>query len=131
MAFFEFPHTRSYDSDLGWLIKDYHDLVEDYNTLVDSNQDIQNRMTALETLYDNIMSGDFPPEIKSAFYNWMQANAQGIIMEMVKTVAFGITDDGHFVASIPGQWSDIIFKTTGYDYTNALMPEYGHLVLIY
>jgi hypothetical protein len=28
MSFFEFPHTRTYDSDLGWLIKDYKTLDE-------------------------------------------------------------------------------------------------------
>ena len=28
MSFFEFPHTRTYDSDLGWLIKEVHTLDE-------------------------------------------------------------------------------------------------------
>lgn len=28
MAFFEFPHTRTYDSDLGWLISNYDKLVQ-------------------------------------------------------------------------------------------------------
>lgn len=33
MAFFEFPHTRTYDSDLGWLIKTYNELLADYGSL--------------------------------------------------------------------------------------------------
>ena len=33
MAYFEFPHTRTYDSDLGWLIKTYKDLVAEYGSL--------------------------------------------------------------------------------------------------
>ena len=33
MAFFEFPHTRTYDSDLGWLIKQYNELLGEYGDL--------------------------------------------------------------------------------------------------
>lgn len=47
----------------------------------------------------------------------------------MKTVWFGLTDDGHFVAYIPDSWEDIIFNTTGYDITVSLQPEFGHLVL--
>lgn len=34
MGFFEFPHTRTYDSDLGWLIKKMEELMNEYNTLM-------------------------------------------------------------------------------------------------
>lgn len=34
MAFFEFPHTRTYDSDLGWLIKKMEELMNEYDTLM-------------------------------------------------------------------------------------------------
>ena len=34
MSFFEFPHTRTYDSDLGWLIKKMEELLNEYNELV-------------------------------------------------------------------------------------------------
>lgn len=34
MSFFEFPHTRTYDSDLGWLIKKMEELLNEYNTLM-------------------------------------------------------------------------------------------------
>lgn len=34
MGFFEFPHTRTYDSDLGWLIKKMEELLNEYNTLM-------------------------------------------------------------------------------------------------
>lgn len=33
MAFFEFPHTRTYDSDLGWLIRSYKSLTTEYADL--------------------------------------------------------------------------------------------------
>jgi hypothetical protein len=48
---------------------------------------------------------------------------------MIKTVWFGLTDDGYFVAYIPESWQDVTFRTTGYDITTELMPDFGHLVL--
>lgn len=33
MSFFEFPHTRTYDSDLGWLIKKMGELIQEYGSL--------------------------------------------------------------------------------------------------
>lgn len=33
MAYFEFPHTRTYDSDLGWLIKHVRELISGYGSL--------------------------------------------------------------------------------------------------
>ena len=47
----------------------------------------------------------------------------------MKTVYFGLTDSGYFVAYIPDTWSDIVFNTTEYDIYVTLQPEYGHLVL--
>lgn len=47
----------------------------------------------------------------------------------MKSVWFGLTDDGYFVAYIPDSWDDIIFNTTVYDIQVALQPEYGHLML--
>lgn len=47
----------------------------------------------------------------------------------MKTVYFGLTSDGYFVAYIPDTWSDIIFNTTEYDIFVELQPEFGHLVL--
>lgn len=35
MSFFEFPHTRTYDSDLGWLIKSMETLLKEYQSLID------------------------------------------------------------------------------------------------
>lgn len=41
MAFFnEFPHTRTYDSDLGWLIKEVKQWAANYETLVEFQQNI-------------------------------------------------------------------------------------------
>ena len=55
MSFFEFPHTRTYDSDLGWLIKSMKELLDEYNDLIAwrDQHDIDyrallSRVTALE-----------------------------------------------------------------------------------
>lgn len=37
MSFFEFPHSRTYDSDLGWIIKRIRQLMDDYNGFVATN----------------------------------------------------------------------------------------------
>ena len=131
MAFFEFPHTRSYDSDLGWLIRKYEDLSKAYDTLMDCCNDVQTRLKALEDLYNMIMLGNFPDALKNAFYTWMRENAMDIIGELATSVFFEITDTGYWVAYIPESWHDIIFNTTGLDITLALQPDYGHLVLSY
>lgn len=34
MSFFEFPHTRTYDSDLGWIIKHLHHLSEELHNYI-------------------------------------------------------------------------------------------------
>lgn len=34
MSFFEFPRTRTYDSDLGWLIDSMRDLIDEYNEIL-------------------------------------------------------------------------------------------------
>lgn len=131
MAFFEFPHTRSYDSDLGWLIRKYDDLSKAYDTLMDCCQDVQTRLQALEDLYNMIMSGNFPESITQAFYKWMRENALDIIGDLATSVFFEISDAGYWVAYIPESWNDITFNTTGLDIILALQPDYGHLVLSY
>ena len=131
MSFFEFPHTRTYDSDLGWLIKDYKTLDELVAVIKQWIVDTQPTIDELERLYNDIISGNFPDEMKESLKTWIQENAIDLIGELVKMVFFGITDDGYFVAYIPESWNDITFNTTAYDINVALMPEYGHLVLSY
>lgn len=42
MGYYDFPHTRTYDSDLGFLIKRYKELNKDYDTLVKIYEMVQN-----------------------------------------------------------------------------------------
>ena len=38
MSYFEFPQTRNYDGDLGWIIKRVEELTDAYNNFFDLNK---------------------------------------------------------------------------------------------
>ena len=131
MAFFEFPHTRTYDSDLGWLIKNvsgYNETIAALNSWIETNTP---RIEDLEAFQEALESGELPEGVERGIETWLTANAANVVSAIIKNVWFGLTDAGYFVAYIPESWSDIIFKTTGLDIELELMPEYGHLVLQY
>lgn len=131
MAFFnEFPHTRFYDADLGYVIKKIGELLECCEEMQNWKTEHEEQYAELKDLYDRITSGRFPAEVTAAFEKWMKDNALDLVGELVKMVFFGLTDDGYFVAYIPESWEDIIFNTTGYDIVITGM-EYGHLTLSY
>lgn len=130
MSFFEFPHTRTYDSDLGWLIKDYKTLDELIAAIKEWIRTTQPTIDDLNALYNAIMSGNLPEGMKEGMRRWMDQNALTLVGELVKNVFFGLTDTGYFVAYIPESWDDIQFNTTVLD---IVVPGvgYGHLVLSY
>lgn len=129
MGYFSFPNFRGYDADLGWLIKTVKQLVECCETITEWKEQHEQEYQALKTLYDQIISGNFPESVKEAFAAWMEENALDLVGELVKMVIFGLTDDGRLVAYIPDSWDDLFFNTTGYD----ILPdyEYGHLTISY
>lgn len=128
MSFFEFPHTRTYDSDLGWLIKhvnSYDEVIHALDTWIAENEP---KIEDFENLYQALISGDLPEGVQEGIEKWCRENMADLIGEMAKMVFFGINDQGYFIAYIPDAWSDIIFNTTGYDIS---IPDYayGHLCL--
>ena len=129
MSFFEFPNTRTYDNDLGWLIRNVKSAEDAVKTLEKFMADSQDAFDQLNKLLDDIAAGAFPEEISNAIRNYIVKNFYDIVGDMAMTVWFGLTDGGYFVAYIPESWDEITFKTTGYDYETELQPEYGHLVL--
>ena len=128
MSFFEFPHTRTYDSDLGWLIKHVNSYDETIQALNDWIADYTPKLDDMEALYQALISGDLPEGVQEGIEKWCRENMGDLLGQLAKIVFFGITDDGYFVAYIPDSWADIIFNTTGYDIT---VPDvdYGHLTL--
>lgn len=130
MSYFEFPHTRTYDSDLGWLIKDAKttdDLVKNILQWIETTQPT---IDDLNNLYNQIISGNLPEGMTEGMRLWMEENAIDLVGSLVKHVFFNITDDGYFVAYIPESWSDIEFRTSGLDDFPAGV-EYGHLEILY
>lgn len=133
MSFFEFPHTRTYDSDLGWLIKCCKDIESAIDALNQWKEDVEPKIDDILNIWNAIESGELPTAVQDAIKKWLSANAIDLMGDLVKHVFFGLTNDGHFVAYIPDSWSDIIFNTTDYDIILSTHPEvgYGHLVLSY
>lgn len=129
MSFFEYPNTRTYDNDLGWLIKHCKSNTAAITVLQAWKESATGTIEELQALLDGIAAGNFPTEISDAIKNWIVENFYDIVGDMAKTVWFGLTDAGYFVAYIPESWDEVTFKTTGLDYTSELQPEYGHLVL--
>lgn len=129
MSFFEFPNTSTYDNDLGWLIKNVKSSNDAIAALEAWKAGAEGTISDLQKLLDDIAAGNFPAEISSAIKNWIVRNFNDIVGDMIKTVWFGLTDDGYFVAYIPESWQDVTFRTTDYDMTTDMMPEFGHLVL--
>lgn len=129
MSFFEFPNTRTYDGDLGWLIRNTKKLIEAVEGLDTWKAEHEKEYEALKKFCDDLASGNFTPDFESALITWMQNNALDIIGELVKMVFFEL-EDGYFVAYVPESWSDIIFGTTGLDIFVA-GQDFGHLVLSY
>lgn len=129
-VFDHFPYTNFHELNLSWCLK----LLREFDVKLDELEEWRNtheqEYKELKEFMDAINSGNFPDSMIQAMREWLAANALDLIGELVKTVFFGITDDGYFVAYIPESWSDIIFATTGYDITIAGY-EYGHLVLSY
>lgn len=131
MSNFEFPHTRTYDSDLGWLIKQVKTNSEAIEVLEkwvnENNPTIEELVKFMKDLQNEYT---LPDGVKQAIYDWCRHHIEDLVGELVKNVFFGITDDGYFVAFIPESWDDIRFGTSGLD---DFPPgvDYGHLTLSY
>ena len=127
----DFPHVRQYDGDLGWLIRKCGSVITAVEALEEWKNSSQATIDELNAILNMIRSGKLPADIAAGIKEWIVRNFYDIVGDMAKMVFFGLTDSGYFVAYIPESWDDIDFKTTGWDITLAIQPEYGHLVLEY
>lgn len=131
MSFFEFPHTRTYDTDLGWLIKKVNSFDETIEVLDNWISENQPKIDDFEKLYQMLITGDLPEGVQKGIEIWMRENAADILDDIVSLVFFGleiIDGAGYFCAYIPESWEEIIFGTSGLD---DFPPDtdFGHLTL--
>lgn len=125
-----YPYTNLEDLNLDYILKTVKRLFDQVSSLDEWKVEHEAEYNELKTLYDNIISGIFPPAMYNSLYQWTVKNSASIIESLTKMVFFGLTDDGHFIAYIPDTWNDIIFGTSGLD---TIVPDldYGHLILSY
>ncbi len=124
----KYNYTDFHELNLAWLLKAVKQLLIEMDNMEEWKAQHIEEYEQLKKLYDDIISGNFPDEMKNSLYEWIEQNAMDIIGNLVKMVFFGITDDGYFVAYIPESWEDIIFGTSGLDDFPSGV-EYGHLTL--
>lgn len=127
MALFEtFPYTNFQDLNLNTLLQHMKNLLAAMKELQAFVGGYDARISKLEKYISDLESGNFSPAFLNAIKRWLP----DLVGDVIKQVWFGLTDSGYFVAYIPESWDEITFKTTEYDYSTTLQPDYGHLVLL-
>ena len=127
----KYPYTDFHEMNLDWIVtvvKDCAAIVDDLN---EWRAEHEVEYQELKEFMDNINSGNFPDSMYAAMRTWLENNALTIVGEMVRFISVGINDNRYFFITIPEQWRDLTFNTTGYDLNTPLQPEYGHLVISY
>lgn len=90
MSFFEFPHTRTYDSDLGWLIKEFTEIRAEYEELKEFVEKypedfagLDARISALENSFDT-----FEAQIETRFSD-LETSLNN---EITRQITIGLTE---------------------------------------
>ena len=87
--------------------------------------DANKLITELASEFEEFKAHGFDDYYKEQVIEWIAANLEYIVEHIIRSVYFGLTLDGHFVAYIPESWNDIIFDT-GAVYGQ---DDYGRLIL--
>lgn len=95
-------------------------IADKLNEVIQSSNGIQ---PALEEIQSQI--NDLKNQIDDIDTNYVMELIQSYLQQSIKTVSFGLTTDGYFIAYIPDGWNDISFNTIQEG------ELYGHLVLCY
>lgn len=129
MSFFEFPNTRTYDSDLGWLIRTVHSHDDTLKALDEWAEKTDLSVKELEDFKKALEDGNLPQGVRDGLLEWAALNIPDLLAEAIKTVFFTL-ENGYFVAYIPDSWDEITFGTSGLD-DFPIGIDYGHLTLSY
>ena len=130
MSFFEFPHTRTYDTDLGWLIKRVNSYDETLKALDEWAEQTDLSVKELEDFKKALENGNLPQGVRDGLYQWATLHMPELLAETIRSVFFEINQEGYFVAWIPDSWNEITFGTSGLDDFPAGV-DFGHLTLSY
>lgn len=125
-----FPWSNIHELNLDWILKHFREFITILGELEDWRSQHETEYEELKKLYEDILSGNFPPSLVEELKKWCIKNTTEIIGAAIKTVFFELTPDGHLLVIIPDSWDDIIFGTTGLD-TFPAGYTFGHLTLTY
>ncbi len=90
-------------------------------------QDEQDRVIAeLAQEVEDFIAGGYREDFDQFAQDWLDQNIQDALTKAAHMVFFGLTEDGHFTAYIPRDWS-FVFDTI-MDYAD---ENYGSLVIKY
>lgn len=105
MGYYEFPNTRNYDSDLGFLIKKYKELGNDYKDLV-------NKYELLQKIYEQIKE-DIEDITKEQLQEWLD---DGTLTNLILTLGKVITyyDTTNELKTANNLVLNQIIRTSGY-----------------
>ena len=131
MFFNKFPYTDFHELNLDFLLTNYKKLLDSLAELDSWVETHQQEYEKLKSFMDAINAGILPEPVYDKLRQWFFDNAFDLVGEMVKHVYFGLNDSGYFIVTIPQQWKDLVFNTTGLDIDVLLQPEYGHLTISY
>lgn len=127
MFFNQFPYTDFHELNADWIIKHFKEFLDGLKNVDSWIDNHEQEYQELKEICDNLQNGTLTPALEHSLEFWIAANLETLIGEAIKTVHFGLTNDGYFCAYIPSSWSDVQFDTV----TNYDDPLYGHLMLIY
>ena len=125
----EYPYTDFHELNLSWVLEKMRMILDALQKIDGWIEEHQAEYEELKKLYDDLVAGNFPPEMVKSLYEWTVKHTQEIIGEAIKTVFFGL-ENGYFIAYIPDGWEEIVFGTTGLDDLVAGY-DFGHLTLTY
>lgn len=120
-------NAKSQEEIVKYLCCEYDKLRHYADALADKENETTQAVNQLTEIFKKFQESGFDDYYFQQIHDWVQENMPNIISEAIKTVYFGLTLDGYFVAYIPKSWTQITFDT-GTVYGT---PEYGRLILSY
>ncbi len=127
LFFNKYNYTDFHELNLDWIINVIKELIDAVYTLEGWKAQHEEEYQELKEICDNLQNGTLTPALQESLRIWINNNLESLIGDAIKTVHFGLTNDGYFCAFIPASWSGVVFDTI-MDFND---PLYGHLVLKY